>query len=568
MNNNTILTLGMSVLTGLAVFSCTGQKGQEQFKNELASIDLARGDIALCGSGVDQFGTVAFGIFCAESVRKDFNMATALLHSFEYTEAEKVFARIIDKDPECVMAYWGAAMCNFHPLWTVPSQAELEKGSKIISLARSIIKDKSTRESDYLEAIASVYDQWNILDHRTRVLKFEKHSEEIFQKYPDDIEASIFYSLALAAAADPADKTFHRQMKAGDILNKICVDEPNHPGIAHYLIHIYDYPELAKFALPTARKYAAVAPASAHAQHMPSHIFIRLGLWDESIQSNLNSVSSAKCYAENLAATGHWDEELHGMDYLLYAYLQKANDDKARELITYLNTIKQVFPLNFKVAYCFASMPARFALERRDWTSAAKLQLNPADFPWEKFPWEKTNIHFARLLGSVHTRKLDDARTELEQIQSVHAKLTNANESYTANLVLIQMKASQGWISLLEGDTTQAIEFLVEAADMEDATAKHPVTPGEIIPARELLGDMYFQIGNFSNALKSYQANLASHPNRFNGLYGMGRSLEKLGNINEANQYYFQLETLTNFSVADRPQMLTLKNSNKVSRKD
>lgn len=558
MNFRTILNLSLPALVAL-ILSCSGKKNQANFESELENINLQRGEITLCGSGADQFGAVSFSLSCSEKVRPDFNLATALLHSFEYTEAEKVFAKIIDEDPTCIMAYWGAAMCNFHPLWAPPNPDELQKGSKIIALARLINEDKSSRESDYLEAIATIYDEWNTLDYRTRLLKFEKASEKIFEKYPNDKEGAIFYALSLGASADPSDKTFRNQKKAGDILNAIFINEPNHPGIAHYIIHNYDCPELAELALPAARKYASIAVASAHAQHMPSHIFTRLGLWDESIQSNINSIASAQCYAQNLGATGHWDEELHGLDYLIYAYLQKANDEKALEQIMYLKTIKEVFPQDFKVAYCFAAMPARYALERRDWKAAAKLELEPVDFPWDRFVWEKANINFSRLLGAVHTHQLEDARKELEQIQSIHEKLIKANENYKANLVHIQMKAGEAWIKLEEGNKSKAIQLMTEAADMEDATAKHPVTPGEIIPARELLADMYLETGDFTNAINAYEADLNRHPNRFNGLYGAGLAQERAGNIKKAKKYYEQLLGNANSSISDRPQMLSIK---------
>lgn len=539
--------------------SCSGKKDQALFERELKSLNLNQGEITLCGSGTDQFGTVQFSLACKASVHPDFNLATALLHSFEYTEAEKVFAKVIKEDPECIMAYWGAAMCNFHPLWSPPSPEEFQKGSNIIALGRSLVKDKSTRESDYLEAIATIYDQWSMLDYHTRLLKFEMACKKIVEKYQADNEAVIFYALALRASADPSDKTFRKQREAGEILNAIYVREPNHPGITHYIIHNYDYPELAELALPAARKYASIAAASAHAQHMPSHIFTLLGLWDESIQSNLKSIAAAQCYAQNIGSEAHWDEELHGLDYLIYAYLQKANDDKALEQIRYLETIKDVFPQNFKDAYCFAAMPVRYALERRDWAAAAKLEIAPAEFPWEKFLWEKANINFGRLLGAVHSHHLNDAQKELEQLQSIHAKLIQANENYKANLVLIQINAGNGWIKLAEDKKTEAIQLMIQAADNEDATAKHPVTPGEIIPARELLGDMYLEMADFTNAFIAYEKDLKQHPNRFNGLYGAGLASEKSGDKIKASKYYKQLLAITNSSVSDRPQMLVVE---------
>lgn len=526
-------------------------------QSELESIALSRGDITLCGSGADQFGSVEFNAACSDANAPDFNLAMALLHSFEYTEAEKVFAKIIDNDPQCVMAYWGVAMCNFHPLWVPPTPADLEKGSKIIALGRSIIRNQSSRGSDYLEAIASIYDNWNTIDHRTRLLKFEKASKDLSEKYPDDEEAAIFYALALDAATDPADKTFQKQKEAGAILNRLFVEKPNHPGLAHYIIHNYDYPELAELGLPAARKYASIAAASAHAQHMPSHIFTRLGLWDESIQSNTNSVAAAKCYAESSKMKGHWDEELHGMDYLLYAYLQQGNDAMALEQIKYLGTISEVSPVNFKVAYCFAAMPARYAVERKDWQAASELKLEPTTFPWEKFLWEKANIHFARLLGAIHIHQEDESRKELSEIESIQATLSAANQNYQANLVQIQVKASQAWINMNEGRKSEAIKLMTEAAEMEERTAKHPVTPGEIIPARELLGDLFFEMGDYANALKAYEADLVKHPNRFNGVYGAGLAAQKTGDVEKAEKYYHQLLTFAGLS--DRSQVSATK---------
>ncbi len=546
------------ILTAIILLSCTGKK-QDQFESELKSLTLTQGEITLCGSGVDQFGSVDFSVSCSAKVRADFNLATALLHSFEYTEAEKVFSKIIHEDPRCVMAYWGAAMCNFHPLWEAPSENDLQKGARIISLARSLIEDKSSKESDYLEAIATIYDQWDKLDHRTRVIKFEKSSQLIFEKYPNDNEAAVFYALALRTSADPGDKTFVNQKKAGQILNTLFESNPNHPGIAHYIIHNFDYPELADLALPAAKKYASIAAASAHAQHMPSHIFTRLGHWDESIQSNLNSISAAQCYAQNMNIKGHWDEELHGMDYLVYAYLQKADDGNALKQLEYLNTITEVFPLNFKVFYSLASIPTRYALERRDWIAAAKLELSPARFAWEKFSWEKSNVNLGRLLGAVHTHQLTAARQELKELQRNYEMLLNAKENYKANLVNIQIKIGEGWIRFAEGKKEEAITLMITAANMEDATEKHPVTPGEIIPARELLGDMYLAMGESAKALVEYEANLKRHQNRFNGLYGAGLAAEQSGDFNRATTYYKKLLALAGTSESDRPELRMAK---------
>lgn len=516
---------------------CQATVDKEKFQTELQAIDLFRGDIALCGTGEAKFGKVEFGLSCIEKVRADFNLATALLHSFEYTEAEKVFAKVIDADPDCLMAYWGVAMSNFHPLWAPPTQEELEKGSRTIALARTL-ESKSEKESDYLEASASMYDDWKDLNHSTRLLKFEKAAEEIYLKYPADKEAAIFYALALRAASDPTDKSFAKQRKAGDILNALFPGEPDHPGIAHYLIHTYDYPELAELALPAARKYASIAASSAHALHMPSHIFTRLGLWDESIQSNANSISAAKCFAENSGMKGHWDEELHGIDYLVYAYLQQANDEVALEQLKYLKTIEEVSPVNFKDAYTFAATPTRYALERKNWEEASSLELSPSSFPWEKFPWERSIISFGRVLGAVHLKKIDAAKAELAKLQANHAKLVDKKNNYEANQVLIQVRASEAWINFVQGDKEEAIRLMTEAAAMEEATEKHPVTPGEVVPARELLGDLFMQMGEPAKALEAYEENLKRHPGRFNALYGAGLAAKNSGDREKARLFY------------------------------
>ncbi len=529
---------------------------------DINAIDLKRGNVVLCGPPDKQFGAVIFDVSCPEKIKKDFILAVSLLHSFEYDEAEKVFAKIIDTEPGCAMAYWGVAMCNYHLLWSPPTQPELKKGARAIEIARSISKTPE-RESAYIEAIATLYTNWDTFDSHTRCINFEKAMEMMYKKYPDDKEAAIFYALALDAAADPADKSFANQRKAGAILNAIYPGEPNHPGIIHYIIHTYDYPGLAELALPAARKYASVAPASAHAQHMPSHIFTRLGLWDECIRSNLVSTSSAKCYAENAAFTGHWDEELHGMDYLVYAYLQKAEIGLAKEQWDYLKTINQVYPVNFKAAYAFAAIPARYLLENKMWKDAAQLETHPAAFPWKNFPWQKAIVHFARLLGSVHTGHIDSAKNELEKLKLIYDTLAKEKDSYKAAEVEIQIKASEAWILFKEGKNSNALELMNAAADMEDATEKSTVTPGEVIPARELLGDMLLQMGHTSEALQVYEEELKKHPNRFNGLYSAGLAAEKSGDIAKAGFYYRQLSDICT-THSTRPELaaarLFLKN--------
>jgi hypothetical protein len=538
----------------LLTLSSCHEKNKTTAKDAINAVHLKKGEVVLCGPPDKQFGAAIFETSCPGKEQKDFNLAIALLHSFEYDEAEKIFAKIIDSAPECAMAWWGVAMCNFHPLWYPSTQPELEKGAKAIAIAQSLTQ-KSKRESAYIEAIALFYKDWNKTDHLTRCINFEKAMEKIYIEYPNDKEAAIFYALALDGAADPTDKSFTKQKKAGAILTALYPNQPYHPGIIHYIIHSYDYPELAALALPAARKYASIAPSSAHALHMPSHIFTRLGLWDECIHSNIVSTAAAKCYAENTGMKGHWDEELHGMDYLVYAYLQKAENTLAKEQCDYLTTIHEVYPLDFKDAYAFAAIPARYLLENKMWKEAASLKIYPVNFPWEKFPWQKAIIHFARILGSVHIGNIDSARAELKNMTTIYDTLTKQKDAYKANQVQIQIKIAEAWIHFKEGKNNEALKLMGIAAGMEDNTQKHPVTPGEVIPARELLGDMLLEMNQPGKALEAYEADLKKHPNRFNGLYGAGLAAEGSNNPEKANAFYLQLTAIANSPDANRPEL-------------
>ena len=525
----------------LIAFSCRS-KSKTDYYAAASALDLKRGEIVSCGpQDGEMFGTVSFTASVPGSLKNDFNIAIALLHSFEYDEAEKVFAKMIDQAPGCAMAYWGVAMCNFHPLWFPPTQPELQKGSKAVQVARSI-EGKTKRESDYIEAIGQFYEHADRLDHRSRVLNFEKAMQKIYENYPDDDEAVVFYALALDAAADPNDKSYTNQRKAFALLNPIFEKEPLHPGIAHYIIHNCDYPGLAELGLPAARKYASIAPASSHAQHMPSHIFTRLGLWNDCIQSNLVSISSARCYAEKAKIKGHWDDELHAMDYLVYAYLQKGQDELAQQQVDYLETINEVYPVNSKSAYAFAAVRTRNLLERKMWKQAAALSLHPANFPWEKFPWQEAIIHFARAMGAVNTNNPNEAKEELQKLNLLYDKLAKqTDKKQEAGQVAVQLKTLQAWIEFKQGNNEKGLNLMRAAADMEDGMEKHPVTPGEVTPARELLGEMLLEMNQPVSALEAFEADLKIRPDRFNGLYGAGLACERAGNKAQAAVYFKDL---------------------------
>jgi hypothetical protein len=410
-------------------------------------------------------------------------------------------------------------------------------------------------EAGYINAIAAFYKDWDKTSHHARCLNFEKAMEQLHYTYPNNKEAAIFYALALDAAAEPTDKTYANQEKAGGILNALYPGQPNHPGIIHYIIHTYDYPGLAARALPAARIYASVAPSSAHALHMPSHIFTRLGLWDECIKSNLASVAAAQCYAESAGIRGHWDEELHGLDYLVYAYLQKGDNSHAAEQLKYLAGFKQVSPTNAKVAYAFAAIPARFALENKQWQDAAALQLYPTSLGWNKFPWQEAINHFARLLGAAHIKNRDAAKAELAKLKQLNDTLINQKDIYKARQVQVQINAGEAWILFDAGDKNKALQLMNLAADMEDSTEKNPVTPGEVIPARELLADMLLQMQQNENALLAYEAVLKKCPNRFNSLFGAGTAAEKTSDAKKAGLYFKQLSAIAGNTNSNRPEL-------------
>ncbi len=535
-----------NISIGLFLYCCCfflsiacGRRQETPTDDDISEINLKRGNVVLCSPAEKQFGQVDFPSSCNGKAKALMQLAIALLHSFEYDESEKVFAQVIDVDPGCAMAYWGIAMSNYHQVWpSPPTEAEIVKGQKALNIARSL--PKTEKEKQYINAISSFYTGWNLTDHRAQCITFSRAMESMYKKYPEDDEVVIFYALALVAAADPADKQFTNQIKAGSLLTALYRKRPDHPGIVHYIIHCYDYPELASRALPAARKYASIAPSSAHAQHMPSHIFTRMGLWDENIESNLRSIDAAKCYAENAGIKGNWDEELHGMDYLMYAYLQKGNNILAKKQFDYLRSIRDVYPTNFKAAYAFAAIPSRYLLENKMWEEASVLTIHPINFPWQSFPWQKAIIHFTRLLGSAHTGQLDAAKSEVDSLKRMHQVLLKQNDLYKANQVMIQIKAGEALLMLKQGKEKQALESMKIAVDMEDKTEKSPVTPGEVIPASELLGDMLLSLNKPGEALHYFEDDLFKHPYRFNGLYGAAVASEKAGQAAKAT-HLFQL---------------------------
>lgn len=510
-----------------------------------------------------KLGQVNFSVSCNAQAQKQFNRAVAWLHSFEYEEAEKVFAEVTVTDPRCGMGFWGIAMSNYHPLWAPPNSAELQKGAAAMEKAK-LVSARTEREQDYIRAIDEFYRDFDKLDHRTRVLAYSDAMERLYRQHPSDDEAGIFYSLALIAKGMMAgDKTYADEKKAAQVLNSILARQPQHPGVTHYLIHGYDYPALAYLALPAARSYAKIAPASAHAQHMPSHIFTRLGLWQEAIDSNLNAKASAEAYAVRNQMKGSWDERLHAMDYLAYAYLQGGQDKQALGVLDELYKIRKVEPANFKVAYSFTAIPARYALERRQWKEAAKLPLHPGNmetFPWESYRWAEAHIHFARAIGAARTGDVISARQEVERLAAVRQALAEVKGDYDwAKQVEIERQAAAAWLAHAEGKPQEALRLMRAAAELDDATEKHPVTPGALLPAREQLGELLIELKQPAAALQEFETSLRSAPNRFNGLYGAARAAKLAANRKLAKTYYEKLVAMCRMADNVRPEIAEAK---------
>ena len=507
----------------------------------------------------EKLGRVNFSVSCTPAAQKQFNHAVAWLHSFEYEEAEKAFNEVAATDPRCGMAYWGVAMSNYHPLWAAPTTDELKRGWAAVEKAK-LAGARTQRERDYIAAMEAFYKDTDKVDHRTRTFAYQEAMKRLYESNRTDHEAGVFYALTLIATGMiSGDKTYAREKEAAQILNRVLARQPQHPGVAHYLIHSYDYPALAQLALPAARSYAKIAPASAHAQHMPSHIFIRLGLWQEAIRSNLDAESSAKAFARRHKMPGAWDEQLHAMDYLAYAYLQSAQDKQAWAVLDEMQNIKSIEPQTFKVAYALAAIPARYALERKQWADASKLIVptnSPNNFPWYQFQWAAAHVHFARAIGFARSGNVDSARTEVEALKHLRDGLQLARGEYDwVKQVDIERQIAAAWLAFAEGKQDESLKLMRAVADLDDATDKHPVTPGAILPAREQLGELLLELKQPAAALREFETSLQNAPERFNGLYGAARAATLAADQKKARTYYTKLIAISRNADTVRPEL-------------
>ena len=495
-----------------------------------------------------QLGTVVFPVSCAPSVQKPFERGIALLHSFWYEEAQKEFEQIATDDPHCAMAHWGVAMSLWHQLWNNPDPQVIQRGLDEVHQAKTTDGPTTPREKAYIAAIAAFYSDSKKLNHQARAKAYSDAMKNVYEKFPDDHEAATFYALSLLASEPHDDATFANRKAAAAILEKLFATEPDHPGVAHYLIHSYDKPQLAQLGLPAARRYAQVAPASPHALHMPSHIFARVGLWQDDINSNLASIAATrKTAAMHMGGEGH---QFHAMDFLFYAYMQSGRDAEARALIEEIRAMPNKKDDMYGKGYdphaaALAHLTALYPIEMHDWPSAAALA--PMEVAGTA---EDSVIYWARAIGSAHLHKPDDVRKDIAAIESIHRTLVK-NKSDFADAVEDDRKQAQAWLAFADGKYDDAVEALRPIADKEDSTGEEP----EGIPAREMIADMLMEAKRPQQALAEYQTDLKLNPNRFDGLYGAARAAEAAGKQADASEYYALLLKICDGSNSTRPEL-------------
>jgi len=507
----------------------------------------------------EKLGNVNFPTSCSPAAQKEFTRAVALLHSFWFGPAIKGFEAALQADPSCGIAYWGGAVGRLgNPLAGPPPARDLALGAATIAKGKTV-GAKTQREQDYIGAIEVFYKDHDTVDHRTRAQNYEKAMESLAARYPQDREASVFYALALNITLNPGDKTYANQLKAAAILDKVFAAEPDHPGVAHYLIHSYDFPPIADKGLDAARRYARIAPSAPHAQHMPSHIFTRLGYWQESIDTNRASVEAAKEELRQARLEAGSYNALHAMDYIEYAALQLGKDREARAVVDEIRGIQRIDTEHFAAAFAFTAIPARYALERRQWGEAAELSLHPPTLSWQKFPQAESILWFARGVGAARGGNVESAKRDLARLDALRDGMKAAKNTYWAQQAEIQRLAVAGWIARAEGRNAEALALMQKAADAEGATEKHPVTPGSIQPAREMLAELLLELGQPARALAEFEASQRTDPNRFHGIAGAARAAEQAGDRDRARRYYAELLVLTKSADSDRPEITQAK---------
>jgi tetratricopeptide (TPR) repeat protein len=499
----------------------------------------------------EQLGTVHFPTSCTESVQQGFERGVALLHSFWYEEAQKQFEQVATEDPHCAMAHWGLAMSYWHQLWNHPDKATIKRGRAEVNRAKAL-HSHNDREWGYISAVDAFYGGKKERTYQDRAVAYSKAMEVAYRRHPEDREAAAFYALSLLASVPDHDTTYSNQKKAAAILEKLFAEEPDHPGVAHYLIHSYDTPQMAELGLPAAERYAKIAPASPHALHMPSHIFARLGMWQDDINSNLASIAATrKTAAMHMGGEGH---EFHAMDFLEYAYLQCGREADARHLIEEVKTMppmKDMYGLGFDPrVWALVNFPARYVVELHRWNDAAALEAVP-----EAETDDSAATYWARGIGHARSGHADETRQDLASLDSIHRNLVREKKPLAAEVVEQDRQEVAAWLAHAEGRNDEAIATFRQIAEKQESEGDEPLA----IPAREMLADLLVELNRPQEALTEYQADLKFNPNRFDGLAGAAHAAEVAGKKEEANSYSAQLVKICAGSSSDRPELLHAK---------
>ncbi len=504
-------------------------------------------------SAHEHFGRVHIPISCSQDAQRQFDRAVAMLHSFFYPETIKAFSAIAQAEPSCAMAYWGVAISQRpNPLVPPFSREALQAGWSAIEMARSA-RAATQYERDWIEALSVFFEHYDTLDQKTRTAKYEAAMAKLHERYPQDTEAAVFYALALNEAVDLTDKSYSRQLKAAAILEQLAPALPDHPGIAHLLIHSYDYAPIAARGLPAARRYAALEPTAPHALHMPSHIFSTLGMWQDAIQADLASDAAAKAYAAAVNPSSVANPALiaaryHSLDFLTNAYLQLAQDKRARAIVDERNSVAELSPdYRYSGHTAFAAIPVRYAIERGAWAEAAALQV-----PRTPYPQAEAITWFGRALGAARSGDLADARRDVDEIARLRAELVTGHDVYWIEQLDVQADAVRAWIALGERRVDEAIAQMRAAADREDRSEKSVAMENRLSPMRELLGELLLEAGRPADAQREFEVSLTSVPNRFRSLAGAGRAAALAGHKAQARLHYEQLLVLARDADSER----------------
>ena len=499
----------------------------------------APGDSA---ESTDVVGIVRFETSCAEEVQGAFDSAVATLHSFEFGEARGMFEAIASADPDCAMAAWGVAMTYYHPLWSPPTQEELKFGTAAVAKARSL--DATEREKLYIEAIAAIFDNAENTAHRERAVLYEKAMAKVHKQNPDDKEGQIFYTLALLSNADPTDKTYAVQKQSGSMLEPLFVNMPDHPGLAHYIIHSYDYPALADRAVEAAHRYLDIATSMPHALHMSGHIFTQLGMWEDSIDANTRSAEAARERTKRFGLAQGQLNELHALDYLVYAYLQRGEDDKAGAIVNDINSRDDLNWRNGVITFNAGAAPVRYAMERRDWEAAASLEpLEAAEKAGGNYEVRNAVAlrYWARVVGAAKSGYIEQSERDLIELERLAKEMASAERVWARNTAEVFRLQATAWLALAKDESDRALELMRAAAKLESETDKSGLSPGRALPAHEQLGDMLAELGRPQAALAEYEASMSQAPRRFNTYLGAARAANDAGKPELARDYYGKL---------------------------